>query len=51
MHGEKINFNQISNATLLLELPKDTTSIKIVPVLKINSVKTEQLKPITIDLN
>ncbi|BAK16761.1 xanthosine triphosphate pyrophosphatase [Solibacillus silvestris StLB046] len=51
IHGEKINFNQISNATLLLELPKDTTSIKIVPVLKINSVKTEQLKPITIDLN
>lgn len=51
IHGEKINFNQISNATLLLELPKDTTSIKIVPVLKINSAKTEQLKPITIDLN
>ncbi|WP_339263071.1 DUF4179 domain-containing protein [Solibacillus sp. FSL W7-1472] len=51
MHGGKINFNQISNATLLLELPKDTTSIKIVPVLKINSAKTEQLKPITIDLN
>ncbi|AMO85344.1 hypothetical protein B857_03866 [Solibacillus isronensis B3W22] len=50
-HGEKVNFNQISNATLLLELPKDTTSIKIVPVLKINSAKTEQLKPITIDLN
>lgn len=51
IHGGKINFNQISNATLLLELPKDTTSIKIVPVLKINSAKTEQLKPITIDLN
>lgn len=51
MHGGKINFNQISNATLLLELPKDSTSIKIVPVLKINSAKTEQLKPITIDLN
>ena len=51
MNGEKINFNQISDATLLVELPKDTTSIKIVPVLKINATKTEQLKPITIDLN
>ncbi|MGN7477070.1 DUF4179 domain-containing protein [Solibacillus silvestris] len=51
MHGGKINFNQISNATLLLELPEDTTSIKIVPLLKINNAKTEQLKPITIDLN
>lgn len=51
MNGEKINFNQISDATLLLELPKDTSSIKIIPVLKINDTKTEQLKPITMDLN
>ena len=51
MNGEKINFNQISDATLLLELPKDSTSIKIVPVLTINGTITEQLKPITIDLN
>ena len=41
----------MSDATLLLELPKDTTSIKIVPVLKINGAKTEQLKPIIINLN
>lgn len=51
MNGEKISFNQISDNTLLLELPKDTTSLKIVPVLKINDAKTEQLKPIRIDLN
>lgn len=51
MNGEKINFNQISDATLLLELPTGTTSIKVVPVLKINSDETEQLKPVTIDLN
>ena len=51
MNGEKISFNQISDTTLLLEIPKDMTSIKIVPILKTNETKTEQLKPITIDLN
>lgn len=51
INGEKISFNQISDDTLLLELPKDMTSLKIVPVLKINDAKTEQLKPIKIDLN
>lgn len=51
MDGEEINFNQISDSTLLLELPKDTTSIKVVPVLKISSAETEQLKPVIIDLN
>ena len=51
MDGKKISFNHISDSTLLLELPRDTTSIKVVPVLKISSAETEQLKPVIIDLN
>lgn len=51
INGEKISFNQISDNSLLLELPKDTTSIKLVPVLKISNSELEKLKPVIIDLN
>lgn len=51
MDGKKISFNHISDRTLLLELPRDTTSIKVIPVLKISRAETEQLKPVIIDLN
>ena len=32
MNGEKINFNQFYDAALVVELPKDSTSRKVVPV-------------------
>lgn len=48
--GKKIHFNQISDATLLFELPKNSKSIKIVPILEVNGVETERLEPVIIHL-
>ena len=50
MNGEKISINQVSDTTLILELPKELDTISIVPVLKTTDTTTQQLDPITIDL-
>ena len=51
MYNEEISLDQISDDTLLLKLPKDTTFIKIVPILKVHDVTTEHLESITFKLN